>query len=205
MPSSPILVLLVALCALLAQAQDTTKAAHGGLAAEAPTKSTANLGACPVGDFQCADGSGCCPTGTVCGTGAASDLCLKDNCPIGQFLCSDDSGCCPNGRTCGTGSQRNLCLASQPASSSSSTLPSWAISLIVIFPLACLAAACRYQMQKRAQPPADAYATFNPAAQGPAPQPAYQATQTAYQGPPSTYQPSAPPAYQGNSGPQQWR
>ena len=243
LPSS--LLVILALCALHAQAQDTIKAPHAeqaqgtikaphaGLASEAPTKGKGILGACPPNDFECADGNGCCPITWVCGTGSqadkclnpnacpagdfvcsdgsgccptgttcASGLCIKKTCPSGDFLCSSGSGCCPYGKTCGTGSQSNLCLASPAASSS---LPPWAISLIVFFPLACLAAACHYQIQKGNQPPADAYSTFNPVAQAPAPQPAYQVAQTAYQGPSPTYQSTAPPAYQGSSGPQQWR
>lgn len=196
--------LLTVLCALSAQAQDTAKDPYT-LAAEATTKGKDILSACPAGDYQCADGSGCCPTGTLCGTGSASDLCLTlPTCPTGNFACSDGSGCCPYGRTCGTGSQSDKCLSS-PAASSSSSLPSWAISLIVTIPLACLAAACRYHVQRSAKP-ADNYVTINPAAQAQptyqGPPPTYQGPPPTYQGPPPTFMTTAPPANQGG---QQWK
>jgi hypothetical protein len=164
-------------------------------AADAERKGVTS-GACPPGDYTCADGSGCCPTGTICGTGSKADFCLLNPCPSGDFACADGSGCCPNGRTCGTGSQSNLCLS---GSGSSSALPAWAISLIVILPLSCLAACCRYQMQRTASAAsADSYNAV------PSTNPAFAGQASTYNAAPSFQAPpaSAPP---GSAYPQQWK
>lgn len=171
-------------------------------AAGAATRKGETAGACPAGNYACADGSGCCPTGTICGTGSQADVCLSlpptSTCPSGDFACADGSGCCPNGKTCGTGSQSRLCL-----SGPSSALPAWAISLIVIIPLSCLAAGCRYQMQRTAS--AASADSYNAA---PTTNPAFGQASTTYNAAPSFHPPpaSAPPSYaNGGAYPQQWK
>jgi hypothetical protein len=80
----------------------------------APPRASAQ---CAGGDYLCPDQSGCCPSGTICGTGSNgcdySSCCdssspsndpPSSSCPGGSYDCGDGSGCCPSGTICGTGS-----------------------------------------------------------------------------------------------------
>lgn len=73
---------------------------------------TAIAQSCPSGTYLCADESGCCPSGTICGTGSngcGSDKCCdsgsgggSNGCGSGKESCG--SGCMPAGQVCcGTG------------------------------------------------------------------------------------------------------
>jgi hypothetical protein len=172
--------LAVLLASSMAEAQLSLSSAVVKKMVNVSTQSSLrDIGSCPPGSIECV--GFCCPSGDICST--IYPLCLK--CPAGDFLCPDQSGCCPYGRTC----QGDYCVANNAGSSSggSSSLPSWAISLIVIVPLSCAIGICRYNIQ-RAKESADAYSsigTNNPVRSAtqqaaPAAPPSYQAA--AYQG-----------------------
>jgi hypothetical protein len=117
-------------------------------------------------------------------------------CPAGDFLCPDSNGCCPVGRTCGTGSDSSYCLTS--SSSSSTSLPTWAITLIVTIPIVLISACSRYACALRAAQASNTEAFV------PSSNPAY-GTPPAYNGAPSYQASMPPPSYQGGGARQDCR